>query len=177
METKKASAATTEKEKVEFIDQTPQQDTSVEHPDLDTVSNLNRQSQNLGLETVGVTDIDRLDTAESAPIDLMSDYWTPENVGETKRMIFDRIGFSHVLVPDTGELIELDCAFFYYKDNGIVKQIRNGSKRLVGAIQAYNIQRGAALEIKYIGKKTNRTNSFKSDNWSIRPLVLQLQAK
>lgn len=158
-------------EAVSFINEEPLAENAT------AVTSQKKHEQNLELESVAVNDIDRLDAAESAPIDLMSDYWTPENVGETKRMIFDRIGFSNVLVPDTGELIELDCAFFYYKDNGVVKQIRNGSKRLVGAIQAYNIQRGAALEIKYIGKKTNRTNSFKSDNWSIRPLVLQLQAK
>jgi len=126
------------------------------------------------LASVHVTDIDQLDTATSAPIDLMSDYWTPDTPGELKRVLFDRIDASQVLVPETGELIDLECAFFYFKDNGVVKQIRNGSKRLVGALQSYNIQRGTALEVKFLGKKQNRTNAFKSDNWSIKPLILQI---
>lgn len=131
----------------------------------------------LQLDTMTLTDIDKLEKAEAAPIDLMSDYWTPEIPGDFKRVIFDRLDTSPVLAQDTGEVIDLECAFFYIKENGNIKQIRNGSKRLVGAIQAYNIQKGTPLEIKYMGKKQNRQNAFKSDNWSIKPLVLNIAAK
>lgn len=131
----------------------------------------------LQLSQVSVNDIDSLESAEAAPIDLMSNYWSPEMPGETKRVVFDRIDLSPVLAQDTGEIIDLECAFFFVKENGQVKQLRNGSKRLVGALQSYNIQRGTPLEIKYMGKKQNRMNSFKSDNWSVVPLIINTSSK
>ena len=30
------------------------------------------------------------------------------------------------------------------------------------------------LKITYMGKKKNKTNNFQSDNWSVRPLRLNL---
>lgn len=38
-----------------------------------------------------------LEKAKAAPIDLMADYWTPTEDGETKRMYFDRLGMRQVL--------------------------------------------------------------------------------
>lgn len=131
-----------------------------------------RKDNNLDVAPINVEDIDSLAEATVAPIDLMSEYWTPDNAGEFKRVIFDRIDITPVLAQDTGEVIDLECAFFFIKEGGAIKQICNGSKRLVGAIQAYNINKGTPLEIKFLGKKQNRTNSFKSDNWSVKPLVI-----
>lgn len=128
------------------------------------------------ISTIDVANIDQLETGTVAPVDLMSDYWSPEREGDTKKVIFDRLDISLVLAQDTGELLELETAFFFIKEHGVVKQIRNGSKRLIGALQTYNIQRGAALEIKYMGKKQNRLNAFKSDNWSIKPILIQIKA-
>lgn len=119
------------------------------------------------LQQVQLADIDMLDAAESVPLDLMSDYWTPEQVGEKKKVIFDRIEMTHI--PDQeGVAIELECAFFFVKENGQAKRIRNGSKRLVGAL--LNVPQHTALEIKYMGKKRNKNNSNFSDNWSVTPL-------
>lgn len=131
------------------------------------------KEQQLPMATVSIDNIADLDNATVAPIDLMSDYWTPTNPGESKRVIFDRIGITPVLSTNgTGEVIDLECAFFFVKDNGSVKQICNGSKRLVGSLLASNVKYGMALEITYLGKKLNATNSFKSDNWSVKPLVI-----
>lgn len=138
---------------------------------------VRKPAADLQLEQVAVNDIDSLDTAESSQIDLMSNYWSPETPGESKRVIFDRIDISPVLAVETGEVIDLECAFFFVKENGQVKQLRNGSKRLVGALQSYNILRGTPLEIKYKGKKQNRMNSFKSDDWSVTPLIINAQSK
>jgi hypothetical protein len=33
------------------------------------------------------------------------------------------------------------------------------------------------LEIKYLGKKQNRMNSFKSDNWSVTPLIVNTKGE
>lgn len=113
-----------------------------------------------------------LNEAVAAPIDLMANYWTPEKPGESKRVIFDRIDTRKVLPADgsSTEPIDLDCAFMYEEQEGQIVCVSNGSKRLVGALET--MPRGAALLITYMGKKKNRNNSFSSDNWSIRPLVI-----
>jgi hypothetical protein len=125
-----------------------------------------------GLQPVAIEDIAALHDAQPAPFDLMSDYWSPMDRGETRRVLFDRIQPMGVLDQSTGELVEMDCAFFFYQEQpqGPIKQIRNGSKRLVGAIQSFNIPRLTPLLIKYLGKIKNKNNANLSDNWSITPL-------
>jgi hypothetical protein len=126
------------------------------------------------MQKLSIDDIDELDKAEAAPIELSSSYWTPKLPGEQRKVIFDRIDVS--LVPsafNADETIELECAFFIVKENGAVKQICNGSKRLVGTLQSYNIQKGTALQITYEGKVKNKNNNFSSDSWSVVPLIIK----
>ncbi len=131
-----------------------------------------------GLQVVdlsGGVELPLLRDAEPYPFDLMADYWTPENDGESKRVYFDKIALRQVADQNTGDIIELECAFFLeQQENGELKTVSNGSKRLVGALQAYDIQKGTPLLITYLGKKKNRTNSFKSDIWSVKPLKLKI---
>lgn len=126
--------------------------------------------------TGSVVSLPDLSKAVEMPLDLMSDYWTPENPGETKYVFFDRIDVSQVLTQDdTPVLVDLECAYFLEQDSRMeIKSVRNGSKRLVGALLAQNVMRGTALKITYLGKKKNRSNSFKSDSWSIKPLILKI---
>lgn len=130
-----------------------------------------------GLQTIDVSEIDQLDDAEEIPLELASEYWTPANPGEYKKIVFDRIDMSDVPDLETGEATELKCAFFFGKDpaTGMVKQYRNGSKRLVGALESFT--RGAALKITYLGKQKNRSNTYYSDNWSIRPIRVRVNAE
>jgi hypothetical protein len=115
-----------------------------------------------------------LANAAIAPIDLMSDYWTPTKTGEKKRVFFVRIAPRKVIdQQDPNKVIELDCAYFLENVDGEVRSISNGSKRLVGALESINAQNGMPFEITYLGKKRNRTNSFSSDDWSIKPLLIQ----
>jgi hypothetical protein len=127
-----------------------------------------------GMQVVDVNaSVPSLESAQVAPIDLMSDYWTPEKVGESKRMFFMRIGQRNVIdQQDQSKVIALDCAFFVENVNGEVRSISNGSKRLVGALESINAQQGMPFLITYLGKKRNRNNSFSSDNWSVKPLVV-----
>lgn len=131
------------------------------------------------LQPISIDDIDALDAAQAAPVDLMSDYWSPEMQGEFKRVIFDRIEITPVKDQATDQILELECAYFFEKDRNTntVKRIRNGSKRLVGALQSFNIAQGTPLEIRYLGKKTNKTNQFKSDNWQVKPLIVNVTPK
>lgn len=143
-------------------------------PVLDTSAD-----SSLPLQTFNPDSLIDLSAAVAAPVDLMSDYWTPVNIGESKRVYFDRIQPMGVVDQSSGEIIYMDCAFFYWQEQPgqPYKQIRNGSKRLVGAITSFNIQRGTPLEIKYVGKKRNSTNQFLSDNWSITPLQVNVNSK
>jgi hypothetical protein len=118
-----------------------------------------------------------LDEATPLPFDLMADYWTPQNPGESKRVFFDRVDLRSVKDMNSEETIELECAFFIEKVNNEAKSISNGSRRLVGAIQSLGILRGSALLITYLGKKKNKSNNFMSDAWSIKPLVINVSAK
>lgn len=115
-----------------------------------------------------------LDQAEELNVDLMDDYWSPEEPGESKKVFFQKIDTRRVLDQQTGEVIDLECAFFMEKDpkTGNYRTISNGSKRLVGALQANGVTKGMPLMITYKGKKkTQGGNSC--DNWSIRPLVFR----
>lgn len=115
-----------------------------------------------------------LDQAEELNVDLMDDYWSPAEPGEFKKVFFQKIDTRKVLDQQTGEVIDLECAFFMEKDPkmGNYRTISNGSRRLVGALQANGVTKGMPLMITYKGKKkTQGVNSC--DNWSIRPLVIK----
>ena len=121
-----------------------------------------------------------LNKADEMPIDLCGNYWTPEAEGETKRVYFVGIEPQKVLSSDgSNEIIDLVCAVFLEQlPDTSVRTITNGSRRLVGVLEAYiaqgHIGHGTPLQIAYMGKKKNKTNSFMSDSWSIKPLIIKI---
>lgn len=117
-------------------------------------------------------DIPDLEEAEEYPVDLLSEYWTPEKAGENKKMYFAKIE-SRSAIGDNEEIKELKTAYFIEKKNGVSKSISNASRRLVGALEDANIKSGMAISITYLGKQKNKTNAFQSDNWSVKPLMLK----
>lgn len=128
-----------------------------------------------GLTTVNLNgNLPDLSKAEEYPFDLMSDYWTPELPMESKRVFFDKISTRPVLAQESDEIIDLECAFFLEQTKDGLKTISNGSKRLVGALQASQIKQGTPLLITFLGKKKNRTNQYKSDSWSVKPLKISI---
>jgi hypothetical protein len=132
-----------------------------------------------GMQVVDLTQgLPDLSESKELPFDLMADYWTPTEKGESKRMFFDKIAIRQVKDMQTDALIELECAFFLEQttEGGKVqvKTVSNGSKRLVGAIVANEIQRGTPLLVTYMGKKKNNSNNFQSDIWSIKPLIINI---
>lgn len=120
-------------------------------------------------------DLPDLSEAREVPADLTSEYWTPEKEGEYKLGFFQRIENSTYTDEKTGEALELPCVIFIeQKKDRSLKTIRNGSKRLVAALEeAQNngsIEIGTPLKIAFLGKERNKTNAFMSDRWSVRPL-------
>jgi len=111
-----------------------------------------------------------LSEAQEVPMDLMSEYWTPEEEGETKRVFFDRVETVSRTDQDTGEVSELECAFFYENGQEGIRSVYSASVRLVALFKERDLPRGSAYKITYQGKKKNATNSFSSDRWQVRPL-------
>lgn len=121
-----------------------------------------------------------LDDAEELPIDLCGNYWTPEMPGEFKKVFFAEIKPQKVLsATNSDELIDLDCAIFVEKTtDGTLQTVTNGSRKLVGMLEQYiangSLKSGVPLKITYMGKRKNKTNNFQSDNWSVKPLRINL---
>lgn len=137
----------------------------------ETANTAVQKTNNDGLQAVNLNgNLPDLSKAEVSPFDLMGDYWTPETVGESKRVFFDKISSREVADEKTGEAFDLQCAYFIEVVNGEAKTITNGSRRLVGALEANKIQKGMPLLLTYKGKKKNSTNAYQSDSWSIKPL-------
>jgi hypothetical protein len=122
-------------------------------------------------------DLPNLAEARTVQIDLSSTYWTPEVEGENIRCFFQRVEDSIYEDQKTGEQINLPCVIVIaQKQNGEIQTLRNGSKRLVAAVQDAleegRINEGMPLIITFLGKQKNKTNSYLSDRWSIKPLML-----
>jgi hypothetical protein len=120
-------------------------------------------------------DLPDLSQAKAAPLELTGEYWTPEKEGETKRMFFNEIRQEIAIDIASGNDVELAVAYFVEVQNGNKKIIRQAGKRLIGALETFKVVCGMPLEITYLGKKKNKTNSFMSDSWSIKPLYIDGQ--
>ncbi|MFR1667263.1 MAG: hypothetical protein ACLSVO_02965 [Alistipes sp.] len=116
-----------------------------------------------------------LTQAEPEPVELSGEYWTPEQEGETRRLFFVGLNVESVVDMESGESRDLLVAQFVENINGEVRAVRNGSRRLVGLFEAFqsSIKPGDAFEITYLGKKKNKNNGYKSDNWSVKRLIVK----
>lgn len=144
-------------------------------------SNNDVAQVNQGTLTLDVKNIPNLHNAEESGVDLSSEYWTPENEGESKVGIPVKIEDAVYEDQETGEHVVLPCLIFVEQTKeGLLRTVRNGSKRLVAtienAVEAGHIQLGRTpIKIVFNGKQKNTTNSFKSDRWSIKPLLIKHQ--
>lgn len=125
------------------------------------------------IQKVDFANLPDLSTATPEPVEMSGEYWTPEEVGETRRLFFFGLNIENVVDMESGENRELPVVQFVESDGkGGVRSVRNGSRRLVGIFESFaqSIRQGDAFEIVYLGKKKNKNNSFKSDNWSVKRL-------
>ena len=119
-----------------------------------------------------------LHEADESPLDLSSEYWSPEVEGESKLGIPVAVQDSTYVDNETGEEMNLPCLIFVeQKKDGQLKVVRNGSKRLVAtilnAVNAGTIEfQKTPVKITFAGKQKNSTNAFKSDRWSVKPLLV-----
>ena len=130
-------------------------------------------TQSAEIAKVDFSSLPNLSEGKPEQVELSGEYWTPEKEGETKRVFFAGLYNETVIEPESGESRELLTAKFIEQKDGALHTIRNSSRRLVGIFETFagSITPGAAFEITYLGRKKNSTNSFKSDNWSVKPLT------
>jgi len=116
---------------------------------------------------IKLEDVQSLEQFVPASADLTDTYWSPEE-GDSKRLVFWAVETRRV--PDFNDItkdVDLKCALFLEPDGDNWKTVVNGSKRLVATLENNEIAQGTPVEVKYLGRKQNRTNSNKSDRWSV----------
>ena len=135
------------------------------------MENMNKEA----VATVDFRNLPDLSQAEAEPVELSGEYWTPEKEGETRRLFFVGLNVENVVDMESGETRELLVAQFAENVDGNLRAVRNGSRRLVGIFESFaaSIKPGDPFEITYLGKKKNASNSFRSDNWSVKRLILK----
>ena len=124
-----------------------------------------------------------LSKAQPAPLEISSEYWSPKEKGEKRRMFFMELRSEKSIDEQSGQDIDLLVAYFVEPlqprefADGRKRVVRQASRRLTAVFENFQktIRPGMAFEITYLGKERNATNSFMSDRWAIVPLKVEQQ--
>ncbi|WP_278844693.1 hypothetical protein [Alistipes communis] len=118
-----------------------------------------------------------LSKAQPAPLEISSEYWSPKEKGEKRRMFFMDLRSEKSIDEQSGQDIDLLVAYFVEPVDGRKRVVRQASRRLTAVFENFQktIRPGMAFEITYLGKERNATNSFMSDRWAIVPLKVEQQ--
>jgi hypothetical protein len=120
--------------------------------------------------TTDITKIPSLDKAKPIGLNLSASYWSPAQVGETRRLYYIHVKVINHIDDQTGEVKELPTAVFV--DPETKEVIHQGSARLVAVFQREAPDMVTAFQITYKGKQKNSTNQFSSDSWEIYKLEM-----
>lgn len=115
--------------------------------------------------TSDISQITDLSTYKTVGLNLSATYWSPANVGDTKRLLFMEIKSIQHPNEETAEAKELPTAVFV--DPSTKEVIHQGSARLVAIFQRENTKPLTPVQITYRGKVKNSTNQFSSDAWEV----------
>jgi hypothetical protein len=133
----------------------------------------NGMVQTIDISGGNIAEIEKqLEASEAAPFELTDGYWTPEKLGESKKVLLKEIK-SMKFLAQTGEEVELETACLVEIKDGVAKNITNAGWRLVKSLKNFNP--GSAFLITYLGKRKNSQNQNMSDDWSIKPLMIKMQ--
>lgn len=129
-------------------------------------------------ELATLDNLPNLHKAKVSQRELSSTYWTPEAEGEYKVGVVVEIKEEKYTDDKSGESVTLPCVIMLSQnEDSSFETIRNGSKRLVATIESA-IESGelvlsqTPVRVAYLGKQRNKTNSFQSDRWSVKPIIL-----
>lgn len=136
-----------------------------------------REVQENGVTGYSEINLPDLNKQILVPIDLVSSYWSPETVGESRDLFYDCVRtqtIPDVFGPDPSVLRDVDYVFFFERDeNGNARQICSGAARLVGFFQDRDIPRLSPFRITYDGKVKNKSNNFESQSFGIRMFAVK----
>ncbi|MCD0460030.1 hypothetical protein [Roseiconus lacunae] len=124
---------------------------------------------------ITIQDVQALKTMDVESIDLANEYWSPSEVGESRRMYF--MGTFKRQCPDYNDktkTVDLECAVFVEPDesgNGNHKTVENASKRLVAVFVNSEVPQGTPVQVTYQGRKPNKRNNNQSDRWTVQTLA------
>lgn len=138
------------------------------------MANTNERQLVATAEFPALNTLPDLAECEVAPIELVGEYWSPMEKGESKRVFFYGFGTQSVIEQATGELRDLDIVQFIEQRDGDFRLIQNGSARLVGQFNqmARFIEKGDAFLITYLGKEKTTTGKF-ADSWSVKRIFIK----
>lgn len=138
---------------------------------------MENQAKKQGANLANVKELPNLHKVEVSQRELSSEYWTPEKENEYRVGILLEVKEESYKSETTGETILLPCVIMLAQNEDLsFSTIRNGSKRLVATIESA-VESGeivfgkTPVKISYTGKQKNKTNSFISDKWSVKPLI------
>lgn len=138
---------------------------------------MENQSKKQDNALTNVKELPNLHNVEVSQRELSSEYWTPEKENEYRVGILLEIKEESYKSETTEEIVQLPCVIMLAQNEDLsFSTIRNGSKRLVATIESA-IESGEVVfgktpvRITYTGKQKNKTNSFISDKWSVKPLI------
>lgn len=111
-------------------------------------------------------------------VDLVTAYWSPENIGECKncQIISLMREFSPSFNDPTKE-VELKTVIFAALEDGVLKRYKNASRLLVGAVEE-GLSSGEIVPLEtwvrltYTGERRNKSNSYKSRTFKVEPLAI-----
>lgn len=138
---------------------------------------MTKVAENTGANLANVKELPNLHQVEVSQRELSSEYWTPEKEGEYRVGVLLEIKEESYKHETSGDTIMLPCVIMLAQNEDLTfSTIRNGSKRLVATIESA-VESGEVVygktpvRISYLGKQRNKTNSFSSDKWSVKPLI------
>ena len=138
---------------------------------------MENQAKKQEANLANVKELPNLHKVEVSQRELSSEYWTPEKENEYRVGILLEVKEESYKSETTGETILLPCVIMLAQNEDLsFSTIRNGSKRLVATIESA-VESGEVIfgqtpvKISYTGKQKNKTNSFISDKWSVKPLI------
>lgn len=119
-------------------------------------------------EIIKLETLSDLSEYEPDSVDLVPEYWSPSEQHETRKLYYYKCGVQPVSdFNDETKTVELRCAIFV--DPSGPTTVVNGSKRLVAAVE--NLTEGTPVQITYLGREKNKTNSNQSDRWKVTTLA------
>jgi len=125
--------------------------------------------------------LQQIANAESLDFDMKGETWSPLNVGERKRLVYQQLVKGELVANKFGnspeELVPVDCAYFVelYHENNAFKQrmVRSFATVVVSFLERNRVPKHAVLDIEYKGKK--KGNTFMFDDFKFIPVPVKFE--